>query len=183
MALFRKHRQPEELGAMLYEALRSGMESDTGELSLKLYVEGLDVDPKDMDEQYVGQAMVGLMFGATLAIERSATANVAEQIGSGMKTAFLNHVIEQGADAIQKAEWENVIAAVFLTYRKRLEGYSGFEPPWKLGRELYWNVIGKEEYNTMAIKISTLYLLAARDTCQELLNEYGPTLVMRAGTY
>ncbi len=181
MRLFRKHRRPEDLGAMVYELLRSGMESD-GDLSIERYIQSLDKSPSDLDDQYVGDVMVGLMFGATLAIERSSPARVAEQITAGMKTEFLNHVIEQGADQIQKAEWETVIASLFLTYRKSLEDYSGFEPPWKLGREFFWSVIGEEEQVAMSIKISTLYLLAARDACQVLLNEYGPSLLVNAGT-
>jgi hypothetical protein len=142
------------------------------------FIRSLDRSTADLDEQYVGEIMVGLMFGATLAIERSATARVAEQICAGMKTEFLNHIQEEGANSIQKAEWETIIASRILSYRKCLEDYSGFEPPWKLGREFFWNITGKEEYVAMSIKIATLYLLAARDACQELLNEYGPTLLV-----
>ena len=178
--LFRKQHRPEDLGGMIYEALRSGMESGS-DLSMNGFLRSLDRGPAELDEQYVGEIMVGLMFGAALAIERSASVRVAEQIDSGMKTEFFSHIMEQGASAVEKAEWEAVIADHFLAYRQCLEDYSGFEPPWKLGREFYWNLIGTEEYNAMAIKIATLYMLTARDVSQDLLNEYGPTLLVEKG--
>ena len=177
MRLFRKSLPPEELGAMLYEALRSGMESND-DLSMERFVQGLDRTNESLDEQYEGEIMVALMFGALLAIERSSSPRVAEQIAAGMKAEFLNHVHEQGASAVQKAEWEAVIAGRFLLYRQTLEGYSGYEPPWKLGRQFFWNLVGSEEYIAMSVKIATLYILAARDACQLLLNEYGPSLAI-----
>ncbi|MCZ6777036.1 MAG: hypothetical protein O7D34_11355 [Ignavibacteria bacterium] len=177
MGLFRKHRRPEDLGAMIYETLRSGMESD-GDLSMECFIQSLDKNPNKLHEQHVGEIMVGLMFGATLAIERSASNRVAERISSGMRSEFLNHIEEQGASQLEKAEWEAIIANNFLAYRKCLEDYSGFEPPWKLGRQFFWNIIAAEEHLAMSIKIATLYMLAARDACQVLLNEHGPTLLV-----
>jgi hypothetical protein len=175
--LFKKHRRPEELGGMLYEALRQGMESD-GDLSMDRYIESLGRSPEMLDALYVGEIMIGLMFGGAMAIERSAPAKVAEQIDAGMKTEFLQHIQEQGANTIQKAEWETIIASRFLDYRQCLQDYSGFEPPWRLGREFYWSIIGENNYDAMSIKISTLYILAARDVCQNLLNEFGPSLII-----
>ncbi len=163
---------------MVYEALRSGMESD-GDLSMGAYLASLDRDVHTLTDQYEGEIMVGLMFGAVMAIERSASPHVADEIVSGMRLAFLQHLEEQGADAIQRAEWEAVVADHFLAYRHCLDNYSGFEPPWKLGRAFYWNLIGVEEHAAILIKISTLYLLAAQDRCQELLNEYGPLILVR----
>ncbi len=180
MRLFRKHRTSEELGELLYEALRSGMESG-GELSTDRLLDSIDRTAAQLDEQFRGEIIVGLMFGATLAIERSATARVATRIAAGMKAEFMNHQEEQGATAIQRAEWEAVIASRFLSYRMSLEGYTGFEPPWKLGREFYWNIIGEQDYTAMSIKIATLYLLSARDFAQVLLNEHGPYLVAEPG--
>lgn len=157
------------------------MESN-GDLSSKRFLESLDLSREELDEQYEGEIMVGLMFGAMLAIERSASARVAAQISAGMKAEFLNHIQEQGASPVEKAEWETVIASRFLDYRRYLEDYSGFEPPWKLGRQLFWNIVGKEEYVAMSVKIATLYMLAARDVAQGMLNERGPTLLASPGT-
>lgn len=176
MKLFRKHLSPEELGEMIYESLRAGMES-SGDLSVRRFLEALDQEPDALDEQYVGEIIIALMFGATLAMERSASARVAEQLGAGMKSEFLNHLQEQGASAIQKAEWETVLSSRFLEYRHCIEDYSGFEPPWKLGRQLYWNVVGEQRYIAMSLKIATLYILAARDHAQILLNDHGPLLL------
>ena len=178
LRLFRKQTRPGDLGSLIYEALRKGMESN-GELSMDQFIHGLDKDPDEISEQYAGEIMVGLMFGAVMAIERSASARVAEQVIAGMKIEFLRHLEEQGADPIQRAEWETILADRFLSYRQTLENYSGFEPPWKLGRQFYWNLIGTEEHIAMLIKISTLYLLGARDKSQEILNEYGPSVLVR----
>ena len=177
MVLFKKHLRPEELGAMLYEMLRSGLESD-GELSLRRLVQSLDLESEQLHAQYAGEVMVGLMYAATLAIERSAPQRVAQMIITGMKSEFSNHLQEQGASPLQMAEWEATVANTFLLYRSSLEDYSGFEPPWKLGRQFFWNLLDREDYVAMSIKIATLYLVAARDAAQDLLNTHGPILLV-----
>jgi hypothetical protein len=176
MKLFHKHLHPESLGERIYEDLRSGMEG-TDDLSADRLVESLDLDPGALHPQFRGEIMTGLMFGAVMAVERSATGRIANRILAGLKADFLAHLEEQGANPLQRAEWETIIAARFLDYRKALEGYSGFEPPWKLGRLFYWNILGEEIHVAMSVKIATLYLLGGRDTCQDLLNEYGPYLL------
>jgi hypothetical protein len=175
--IFRKHRRPEELGGLIYEALRKGMETQ-GDLSMERLLQSLSVEEKELDQQYAGEMIVGLMFGASMATKRSASQRVSGQINSGMKAEFFNHIAEQGASPVERAEWETIVAARFLAYEQCLEDYSGFEPPWRMGRQFYWNLLGHEEYNAMSIKIATLYLLTGRDASQELLNEHGPSLVV-----
>ena len=162
---------------MLYEKLRSALES-ASDLSMESLIRNLDMNTNELDEQYAGETMVGLMFAATLAIERSASAWVIKRIIDGMRTEFDRHLKEQGASDLQREEWATVIARHFLVFKQCLDGYTGFEPPWKLGRQFYWNIIGREDYSAMSVKIATLYLLTARDLCQELLNEYGPMLAV-----
>ncbi len=177
MKLFRKNQTPEELGAKLYEALRAGMASET-ELSVERFVGSLDMPPDTLDEQYVGEVMIGAMFAAQLAVERSTWQGLARQISRGMYDEFLLHLREQGASPVQIAEWETVAAARFTDYRASLEGYEGFEPPWKLGRQFFWAIVGTKEYRALPIKIATYYLLEARNVAQHLMNQYGPTLVV-----
>ena len=178
---FRKHLRPEDLGAKLYEALRIHLQSD-GELSLGHLLRSLDLEPASLHEQHSGDAMVGLMFAAALAAERSASPRVAEQIVAGMKLEFLQHLREQGATDLQRAQWEETVATMFLQYRTCMEGYTGFEPPWKLGRLFFWNIVSKNVYDAMSIKISTLYLMAARDAAQSVLNVFGPVLLLPTGS-
>ena len=161
---------------MLYEVLRADLEGNDG-LSLERITHALDRKPENLEQNYSGEVMVGLMFAAALAVERSATPKVANRILSGMKTEFLNHLEEQGASPLQRSEWEAVLASRFLQYRKCLEDYSGFEPPWKLGREFFWNIIGEQEQVAMSIKIATLYLMEGQSLSQNLVNTHGPTLL------
>jgi hypothetical protein len=177
MKLFRRHYSPEEVGAMIYEALRAGMASD-GELSVKTLLDNLDRTEADLHDQYVGELMVGAMFGALLAIDRSTSHWIGEQICQGMHKEFHAHLAEQGASDEQVREWRAVVQGRFLEYRQCMEQYEGFEPPWKLGRQLFWNITGVEDYLAMSIKIATLYVLAARDAVQPLLNQYGPSIVV-----
>ena len=177
MRLFQKNLKPSDLGILIYERLRKGMQS-TDDLSMNGLLMGLEVVPEELDAQHVGEIMMGLMFGATLAIESNAGARAAQQVVSSMKAEFLNHLDDQGATLIQKAEWEAVLADRFLAYRRCLDGYSGFEPPWKLGRAFFWKILGNDVHIAMCVKICTLYLLAARDACTEILKEYGPRLQM-----
>lgn len=178
MGFFKKNLLPSELGAHIYESLRRALQSDS-DLSLQRLIVGLELVPEELHDQYVGEIMIGLMFGATLAIESAASPRAAQQIISSLKAEFLNHLEEQGATAIQRAEWEAVLANRFLTYRATLEGYTGFEPPWKLGRALFWNIINNEVHIAMCVKICTLYMMAARDMCLEILRQFGPRLQMQ----
>ncbi len=178
VGFFKKNLLPSELGAHIYESLRRGIQSE-GDLSMHRLLVGLELVPEELHDQYVGEIMIGLMFGATLAIESAATPRTANQIVSALKAEFLNHLEEQGATPMQRAEWETVLADRFLTYRETLEGYTGFEPPWKLGRALFWNIINAEVHIAMCVKICTLYMMAARDTCLDILREYGPRLQMQ----
>ena len=183
MPLFRRHKTPEVLGGILYEALRKGIATE-GDLSARRFLKSIELDRELLSEQLHGEIVVGLMFAGLLAVERSASPRVATRIFTGMKGEFQTHLHEQGASQIQCAEWEAVSAARFLEYRKTLEEYTGFEPPWKLGRQFYWNIVGESDFTAMNIKIATLYLLAGRDVCQNLLNIHGPTLLpepQRAG--
>jgi hypothetical protein len=177
MALFKKQLQPEKLGAIVYERLRKELEGN-GDLALDHLLHNLGLESANDQPEHAGDVIVALMFAATMAIERSAPEPVAVKIVSGMKSEFLSHLREQGATALQAAEWEATLASSFLVYRTCLEDYSGFEPPWKLGRQFFWNLIGREEYVAMAVKIATLYLIAARDAVQELLNKYGPAVIL-----
>lgn len=60
------------------------------------YLKSLDREARTVCEQYEGEIMVGLMFGGVMAIERSATLRVADEIIAGMKLAFLQHLEERG---------------------------------------------------------------------------------------
>lgn len=176
MGMFRRHLRPEALGGRIYEHLRAGMEGNE-DLAVEAFLTSLDLDAGARHPQVRGEVMAGLLFGAVMAVERSATSRVAGRIVAGMRAEFLAHLEEQGASALQRAEWDAVLAARFLSYRQALEGYTGFEPPWKLGRLFFWNILGEELHVAMSVKIATLYLLLGRDACQDLLNEYGPQLV------
>ena len=178
MKLFRRHYSPDEVGGMIYETLRAGMASD-GDLSVKVLIENLDRTEANLQDQYVGEIMIGAMFGATLAIDRSTSAWIAQHICHGMHQEFYTHLAEQGASEEQVIEWRVVVQERFQEYRRCLEQYEGFEPPWKMGRQLFWNLTGAEEYLAMSIKIATLYVLAARDAVQPVLNQYGPSIAVQ----
>ncbi len=177
MSLFKKNIHPQDLGMIVYERLRAGVESD-GDLSLQGLVSGLGLHQDELEPQYVGEIMIGVMFAAALAIESQAGSKASQQIVAALKGEFFNHLDEQGASPLQIAEWEAVLADRFLTYRQAMEGYSGFEPPWKLGRALFWHIISDKLHLAMSVKICTLYMLAARDASYEILREYGPRLIM-----
>lgn len=177
MSLFKKNIHPHELGMIVYERLRAGVESE-GDLSLQGLLAGLSLHPDELEPQHVGEIMIGVMFAATLAIESQAGAKASQQIIAALKGEFFNHLDEQGASPLQIAEWEAVLADRFLTYRQAMEGYSGFEPPWKLGRTFFWHILSEKIHLAMSVKICTLYMLAARDACYDILREYGPRLIM-----
>ena len=42
----------------------------------------------------------------------------------------------------QVLEWRAVVQERFREYRRCMEQYEGFEPPWKMGRQLFWNITG-----------------------------------------
>lgn len=178
MKLFRKNLTPEELGAIIYEKLRAHLASDD-ELSISSLLAKLGRREEDLPEQHQGAIMVGTMFGAVMAIERSTSRWIAKRIMEGMHKEFFSHLSEQGASASQVRDWDQIVVVHEMAYRKTLEGYDeGGEPPWRLGREFLWNIIGSEEYVATQIKEATLFLLQALDVAQSLMNKYGPTLIL-----
>ena len=181
MKLFRKHITPEELGALIYERIRQHLASSDA-LSIASLLKRLRHEPETLPEQHVGAIMVGSMFGAVLAVERSTSRWIADRIITGMQREFTRHLREQGATAEQARDWEAIVCDHFLAYRSALDGYEGYEPPWKLGRLFYWNIVGLEEYVAPCIKEATLHLLAVRDSIQDLVNDYGPRLVVHVST-
>ncbi|MBP1647340.1 MAG: hypothetical protein H6Q30_785 [Bacteroidetes bacterium] len=182
MKLFRRHYTPEEVGSMIYETLRAGMAS-SGDLSVKTLIDNLDRTEAELHDQYVGEIMIGAMFGALLAIDRSTLPTTRDLICRGMHREFYAHLGEQGASEDQVLEWQVVVQERFREYRRCMEQYEGYEPPWKMGRQLFWNITGAEEYLAMSIKIATLYVLAARDTVQAVLNQYGPSIQVLPDTH
>ncbi len=82
--------------------------------------------------------MVGAMFAASLAVERSGSRWIVEEILSGMRAEFLRHLNEQGALPGQVDEWERILFARSGEFREDLRGYDELEPPWKLGRRFLW---------------------------------------------
>jgi hypothetical protein len=173
----KKQFTPDALGASLYEALRAAMTS-ASVLSIERLLASIGKMPADLDEQYVGDIMIAVMFGATLSIERSTEQWIGERIVAGMQNEFFRHLEEQGATPHQVAEWRDVLANRFQEYRACAAGYDeGLEPPWKVGRQLYWLLTGTVEYLALPIKNSTLFVLAARDQAQLLMNEYGPHII------
>ena len=166
---------------MIYEALRAGMAS-SGELSIATLLRALGKEEQELHDQHVGSIMMGCMFAATLAIDRSTSPWIAKQMTTGMKQEFFRHLTEQGATEGQITEWETILDVHFRQFKECLLDYEGFEPPWKLGRQFLWNVSGIEEYVALSIKSATLYLLLARDTAQGVLNQYGPTVKVNRAT-
>jgi hypothetical protein len=178
MKLFRKNLTPEELGAIIYEKLRAHLASDD-ELSISSLLSKLPRREEDLPDQHQGAIMIGTMFGALLAIERSTSRWTAKRITDGMHREFFAHLREQGASPVQVKEWEQIVDDHYALYRPALEGYEeGGEAPWRLGRQFLWNIIGAEEYVATQIKEATLFLLQALDVAQSLMNKYGPTLIL-----
>jgi hypothetical protein len=168
---------PGALGAFLYESLRGAIASD-GELSAELLRARIQKSADELDRQFIGEIVVGAMFGAAMAVERSTAGIVGREILAGMKDEFSRHLSEQGAAPQQVEEWRQILEERFAEYRECLTGYEEMEPPWKLGRLFYWNLTGIEEYPALPIKHATLYLLNARDSAQDLLNVLGPSIAL-----
>ena len=164
-----------ELGTALYEHLRAALEGD-GPLSLSSLFAALTQRGMEADLNFAGEAMIGAMFGAAIATDRSTTSVMGREILEGMTREFNSHLREQGASAEQQVEWLVILKDRFQAFRTAMEGYDGLEPPWKLGREFLWNLTGLEEYDALLIKRATGYLMDAVDAAQRLLNDLGPRL-------
>ena len=174
--MFKKKYTPEELGALIYESVRSEMEGDA-ELSIHYFIEELGKQESELQEQYVGVVMIACLFGAVLAIERSTAPWVCRRIRTGLETEFFKHLFEQGASDQEVEEWRAVQAEHFLGYFKALEGKSGGELPVELGWELVWNLAGVEDDDDLVAQRAALYVMASRDHTQRIIDEHEPNLL------
>jgi hypothetical protein len=171
----RKHHTPETLGALLYETLREAVAS-TEELAVEALITRLEIEEETLPRQYVGEIMVGCLYAATLAIERSTSEWIGRRIVAGMKEEFVSHLREQGATPQQAEQWKGVVERQFAEYGLSMEGYEGLEPPWKLGRQLLLHFSGRDDYAALAVKLATEYLVTMQDLAQRVLNDHGPRL-------
>lgn len=180
MRVFQRRKTPEALGALLYEALRAGLGAP-GPVSIEHLASRLSDAGECLDNQHPGEIMVGAMYAASTAIDRSAPRPVADRIVAGMTGEFLNHLGEQGASAPEVGQWRSIMNAHFADYRDMLIGHEETEPPWKFGRQLLWCLTGSEDHTAVAVRDATEFLLAVRDAAQELVNTHGPSLIVGAG--
>ena len=180
MRVFQRRKTPEAFGALLYEALRSGL-SMPGPLSIEKFAGTLTGEGELLDDQHPGEIVVGAMYAATMAIDRSTDRPVADRIVAGMTGEFFRHLGEQGASSPEVGQWRSIMHAHFADYRDMLVGYEGLEPPWKLGRQLLWCLTGSEDHTAVAVRDATRFLLAVRDAAQELVNLHGPGLLVEPG--
>ncbi len=171
----RKHLTPETLGALLYETLREAVAS-TEELAVGNLLSRLEIEEETLPRQYVGEIMVGCLYAATLAVERSASEWIGQRIVEGMKEEFVSHLREQGATPQQAEQWTGVVERHFAEYRLSMEDYEGLEPPWKLGRQLLQNFSGRDDHAALSVKHATEYLVTMQNLAQRVLNDHGPRL-------
>lgn len=179
MRVFQRRKTPEALGALLYEALRAAL-ANGGAVSIDGLADKLSGEGELLDPQFPGEMMVGAMYAATMAVDRSTQRPIADRILAGMTGEFLAHVKEQGASVQEVGEWRSIMHAHFADYRDVLVGYEELEPPWKFGRQLLWCLTGSEEHTAIAVRDATLFLLAVRDAAQELVNVHGPSLLVES---
>jgi hypothetical protein len=171
----RKHLTPETLGALLYETLREAVAS-TEELAIEEFLTRLEIEEETLPRQYVGEIMVGCLYAATLAVERSTSEWIGRRIVAGMKKEFVSHLREQGATEHQAEQWSGVVDRQFVEYGLSMEGYEGLEPPWRLGRQLLQNFSGRVDFAAHTVKNATEYLVAMQNLAQRILNDHGPRL-------
>jgi hypothetical protein len=180
MRVFQRRKTPEAFGALLYEALRTGL-TLPGPMNLDHLASAFSDEGEILDEQYPGEIVVGAMYAAAMAVDRSTQRPIADRIVAGMTAEFLRHLGEQGASGPEVGEWSSIMHAHFADYRDILIGYQELEPPWKLGRQLLWCMTGSEKHTAVAVRDATRFLLAVRDAAQELMNMHGPSLLLETG--
>ena len=180
MRVFQRRKTPESFGALLYEALRAGL-ALPGPLSLEDFAGKLSDEGELLDDQHPGEIVVGAMYAATMAVDRSTQRSVADRIVAGMTGEFLRHLGEQGASTLEVGQWRSIMNAHFADYRDILIRYEELEPPWKFGRQLLWCLTGSEDHTALAVRDATQFLLAVRDAAQEVVNMHGPSLLLDTG--
>ncbi len=159
--MFRKRRTAAELGAALYEDLRQEVAGD-GVLSMEKLRRALGTSLVGVHEQYQGEAMIGCLFAAVLAIEESAPPDTWSTLRSGLEGEFYRHLGEQGATGAQVDEWRTILAEHFAEYFQSLTGHDAPPLPLALGREFLWNITGVEQDDAGLVEAATVYLMAAR---------------------
>ena len=180
MRVFQRRKTPEAFGALLYEALRTGL-SLPGPISIEDLAGKLSNQGELLDDQAPGETVVGAMYAAKMAIDRSTQRSVADRIVAGMTGEFLRHLGEQGASSLEVGQWSSIMNVHFADYRDILIGYEELEPPWKFGRLLLWCLTGSEDHTAVAVRDATQFLLAVRDAAQDVLNLHGPSLLIETG--
>lgn len=156
-----RKKTDEELGALLYEHLRRQVAGD-GVLSTETLRRALETSLVGVHDQFQGEAMLGCLFAAVLAIEETTPAARSSVVRAGLENEFYRHLREQGANDHQVEEWRAVLAEHFVEYFRSVQGHTAPPLPADLGREFLWNLTGIEEEDPGLVEAATVYLMAAR---------------------
>jgi hypothetical protein len=171
MHLFTK--TPQEMGVQLYEALRRELEPP-GVLSVERLCNDLIEGGAIPHDQSTGEAMIGCLFAAVIAIESSAWRAHAAAIRTGAEAEFLRHLAEQGATAAQVEEWEAVMRDRFAEFFQCLDADASGALPESLGESLVLHLTGADDVTPYAALRATQYLTSARAKVRFLLDKAPP---------
>ena len=161
------------MGAELYESLRQELEPG-GVLSVERLCNDLIEGGAIPHDQSTGEAMIGCLFAAAVAIESSAWRAHAAGIREGAETEFLRHLREQGATTEQAEEWEAVMRDRYAEFFQCLPADASVPLPESLGESLVLHLSGADAVTPYAALRATQYLTSARAKVRILLDKTPP---------
>lgn len=147
MAFFKKKVTPRHLGDSIYANIRYGVMTKKTVLSEDFFLDQIEIDSNELADSYIFEMLIGLMFGAEIAVlehfKVDGRHEIKEAVIKAMKDAFVAHA-KQAQKDVDDSTIEGIVEKRFDQY---YEAYNHENPPgpiYHIGKHYYKHITGKE---------------------------------------
>lgn len=125
------------------------------------------------------EILIGHLFGAKLSFEEIYGLDVSKPIMDGCLRALSIHLNKIGhlpdLPTIVTREGiftiKELVHPRFEQYTSCIQNTSGAGPSFHLGKQFYWNVIGREEPNAERVVVAAIHLFSTFDAVKHVLTK------------
>lgn len=165
----------DQIGRLIFSIISGSAHSK----EYRRFLENVGETAEKLPEHHAVEILVGHLFGAQLAVEDVCKSNVSNPIMEACLDALSNHLNKTGLlpdlPTIVTREGiftlKELVHTRFEQYAACIQNTAGAGPSFHLGKQFYWNVIGREEPNADRVVVASIHLFATVDAVKHILGK------------